>query len=73
MSDPVQATIKEEPYLTKVPGCNLREDSVEVQSISVINKTIMEDTRALVIEESCEASLISHRNGICLQDTLNTL
>ncbi len=60
MSDPVQATIKEEPYLTKVPGCNLREDSVEVQPISIINKSIMEDTRALVIEEPREASLVPH-------------
>ncbi len=73
MSDSVQVTIKTEPYLAKVPGCNLREDSVEVQPISVINKTVMEDTGALVIEEPREASLVSHRNCVSLQDTLNTL
>ncbi len=73
MSDPVQATIKTEPYLAKVPCRNLRKDSVEVQPISVINKTVMEDTGALVIEEPREASLVSHRNGISLQKTLNTL
>ncbi len=60
MNDPVQVTIKTEPYLAKVPCRNLREDSVEVQPISIINKSIMEDARALVIEEPREASLVPH-------------